>query len=140
MEYRKCERHHPKRLKTAHWVEQKFGHRLGVIQEGMKREGAFYLFTLRLVPAFPFFLINLLVALTPIRLGTFYWISQLGMIPGTLVYINAGTQLGQIESLSGILSADLLISFSLLGIFPLIAKKTLTLLRQSRSLSVTALH
>ena len=105
------------------WVQQRFGDRLRAINAGVAKEGGFYLFTLRLVPAFPFFVINLLMGLTPIRVGTFYWVSQLGMLAGTIVYVNAGTQLGQIDSLAGILSPALLGSFVLLGIFPLIAKR-----------------
>ncbi|MBK7356378.1 FAD-dependent oxidoreductase [Propionivibrio sp.] len=105
------------------WVQQHFGDRLRAINEGVAKEGGFYLFTLRLVPAFPFFVINLLMGLTPMKTRTFYWVSQLGMLAGTLVYVNAGTQLAKIESLSGILSPGLLGSFVLLGIFPLIAKK-----------------
>ena len=105
------------------WVQQRFGDRLKAINAGVEKEGGFYLFTLRLVPAFPFFVINLLMGLTPIRVGTFYWVSQLGMLAGTIVYVNAGTQLGQIDSLAGILSPALLGSFVLLGIFPLIAKR-----------------
>ena len=104
-------------------VQSKFGDRLKVINEGIEKEGAFYLFTLRLVPVFPFFLINLLMGLTPIKVRTFYFVSQLGMFAGTIVFVNAGTQLAQIDSLSGILSPALLFSFVLLGIFPLIAKK-----------------
>lgn len=107
------------------WVQKKFGNRLKSINEGVKREGGFYLFTLRLVPAFPFFVINLVMGLTPIKPFTFYWVSQLGMLAGTAVYVNAGTQLAQIEGLAGILSPELLGSFVLLGIFPLIAKKIL---------------
>jgi uncharacterized membrane protein YdjX (TVP38/TMEM64 family) len=87
-----------------------------------RKEGAFYLFTLRLVPVFPFFLINLLLGLTAMKAGTFYWVSQLGMLAGTLVYVNAGTQLAKIDSLAGIVSPALLGSFALLGVFPLIAK------------------
>ena len=105
------------------WVQASFGDKLKVINEGVEKDGAFYLFTLRLVPVFPFFVINLLMALTPIRARTFYWVSQVGMLAGTLVYINAGTQLAQIDSLQGILSPGLLVSFALLGIFPLVAKK-----------------
>jgi pyruvate/2-oxoglutarate dehydrogenase complex dihydrolipoamide dehydrogenase (E3) component/uncharacterized membrane protein YdjX (TVP38/TMEM64 family) len=105
------------------WVTARFGERLAAIDAGIKREGAFYLFTLRLVPAFPFFIINLVMGLTPIKTRTFYWVSQLGMFLGTLVYVNAGTQLGKIDSLKGILSPGLLLSFVLLGSFPLIAKK-----------------
>ena len=104
-------------------VQSKLGDRLRAINAGVQREGAFYLFTLRLVPAFPFFVINLVMGLTPIKTRTFYWVSQVGMLLGTIVYVNAGTQLAQIESLKGILSPTLLISFALLGIFPLIAKK-----------------
>jgi uncharacterized membrane protein YdjX (TVP38/TMEM64 family) len=89
------------------WVQARFGERLRAINAGVEKEGAFYLFTLRLVPIFPFFIINLAMGLTPLRTLTFYWISQLGMLPGTAVYVNAGTQLGQIESLSGILSPGL---------------------------------
>lgn len=104
-------------------VQNRFGERLAAINEGFKKEGAFYLFTLRLVPIFPFFLINILMGLTPIRTFTYYWVSQVGMLAGTVVYINAGTQLAQIDSLAGILSLPLLLSFALLGIFPLLAKK-----------------
>lgn len=104
-------------------VQAKFGDKLGPINNGIAKEGAFYLFTLRLVPVFPFFLINILMGLTPIKTFTFYWVSQVGMILGTMVYVNAGTQLAKIEGLGGILSPGLLLSFALLGIFPLIAKK-----------------
>ncbi len=105
------------------WVQTHFGDKLKAINEGVAKDGAFYLFTLRLVPLFPFFVINLVMALTPMRARTFYWVSQVGMLAGTLVYVNAGTQLAQIDSLRGILSLGLLISFALLGIFPLVAKK-----------------
>ncbi|MCP5249893.1 MAG: FAD-dependent oxidoreductase [Candidatus Accumulibacter sp.] len=105
------------------WVQKRFGERLRAINAGIEKDGGFYLFTLRLVPVFPFFVINLLMGLTPIRTRTFYWVSQLGMLAGTLVYVNAGTQLAKIDSLSGILSPGLLGSFALLGVFPLIAKK-----------------
>lgn len=104
-------------------VQKKFGSQLRAINQGVEKDGAFYLFTLRLVPAFPFFLINLLMGLTPIRTWTFYWVSQIGMLAGTLVYVNAGTQIAKIESLAGILSPQLIISFVLLGLFPLLAKK-----------------
>jgi pyruvate/2-oxoglutarate dehydrogenase complex dihydrolipoamide dehydrogenase (E3) component/uncharacterized membrane protein YdjX (TVP38/TMEM64 family) len=115
------------------WVQARFGGpRLAALNEGIRKDGAFYLFTLRLVPAFPFFLINLLMGLTPIRTGTFYWVSQLGMFAGTLVYVNAGTQLARLESLSGILSPALLGSFALLGVFPLLARKALGLIRRRR--------
>ncbi|MEF8758734.1 MAG: FAD-dependent oxidoreductase [Candidatus Accumulibacter sp. UW25] len=105
------------------WVTDRFGERLRTIDDGVRREGAFYLFTLRLVPAFPFFLINLLFGLTSMKMRTFYWVSQLGMLAGTVVYVNAGTQLAKIDSLAGIVSPGLLLSFALLGVFPLIAKK-----------------
>jgi uncharacterized membrane protein YdjX (TVP38/TMEM64 family) len=104
-------------------VHNKFGDRLKSIEAGIARDGAFYLFTLRLVPLFPFFVINLVMGLTQLKTHTFYWVSQVGMLAGTLVYANAGTQLAKIESLSGILSPALVGSFALLGIFPLIAKK-----------------
>ncbi len=113
-------------------VQSRFGGRLKAFNEGIAKDGAFYLFTLRLVPIFPFFLINLLMGLTTIRALTFYWVSQVGMFVGTLVYVNAGTQLGQLESLSGILSPSLLLSFVLLGVFPLIAKKIVDLVKARR--------
>lgn len=103
-------------------VRQRFGDKLKRIDEGVAKQGAFYLFTLRLLPVFPFFLINLLMGLTSIKTRTFYWVSQVGMLAGTAVYVNAGTQLAQIESLSGILSPGLILSFILLGVFPWIAK------------------
>ncbi len=103
-------------------VQRRFGDRLKAINDGMARDGAFYLFTLRLVPVFPFFLVNLLVGLTPIRTATYYWVSQIGMLPATIVYVNAGTQIGQLDSLAGILSPPLLLSFALLGIFPWMAR------------------
>ncbi len=105
------------------WVEARFGQRLADIHLGVDREGGFYLFTLRLIPVVPFFLINLLMGLTRMKVWTYYWVSQLGMLAGTAVYVNAGTQLAQLESLQGILSPALLGSFVLLGIFPLIARR-----------------
>ncbi len=113
-------------------IKQRFPERLDAIDEGVKKQGAFYLFTLRLVPLFPFFVINLLMGLTAIKTWTFYWVSQLGMLAGTLVYVNAGTQLAQIDSLSSILSLDLILSFVLLGFFPLIAKGILTMFKKRR--------
>ena len=103
-------------------VKARFGDRLQAIDAGVARDGAFYLFTLRLVPVFPFFVINLVLGLTAMPARTFYWVSQVGMLAGTIVYVNAGTQLAKIESLSGILSPGLLISFALLGLFPLLAR------------------
>ncbi len=105
------------------WVQTTFSKHIKPINAGIEKEGAFYLFTLRLVPIFPFFVINLVMGLTRIKTITFFFVSQVGMLAGTFVYVNAGTQLGQIESLSGILSPGLLFSFALLGIFPLLAKK-----------------
>ncbi len=105
------------------WVRERFGGRLAAVDAGIARDGGFYLFTLRLVPIFPFFLINLAMGLTPIRAWTFYWVSQLGMLAGTLVYVNAGTQLARIESVRGIVSPGLLASLALLGVFPLAARK-----------------
>ena len=104
-------------------VQARFGPRLAEIDRGVAREGAFYLFTLRLVPLVPFFVINLALGLTAMRATTFYWVSQLGMLAGTVVYVNAGTQLARIESLQGILSPALIGSFVLLGVFPLIARR-----------------
>ncbi|RJX73759.1 TVP38/TMEM64 family protein [Vibrio sinensis] len=104
------------------WVQAKFGDKLSTINSGVERDGAFYLFSLRLIPVFPFFLINLLMGLTPITAARFYLISQIGMLPGTAVYLNAGTQLAQIDSLSGIVSPMVLASFAILGLFPIVAK------------------
>ncbi|HCP57059.1 MAG TPA: pyridine nucleotide-disulfide oxidoreductase, partial [Pseudomonas sp.] len=114
------------------WVQSRFGKRLASIDQGIEREGAFYLFALRLVPIFPFFLINLAMGLTRLPTRTFWWVSQLGMLPGTLVYVNAGRELGQLDSLSGILSPDVLGAFVLLGIFPLIARKLLSMIKARR--------
>ena len=105
------------------WVQNKFGDKLVNVNRGIQNEGAFYLFTLRLIPVFPFFVINLVMGLTNMSLVTFYWVSQLGMFPGTMVYINAGRELAKIDSLSGILSPGLLISFAVLGLFPITVKK-----------------
>ncbi|MDC0335388.1 TVP38/TMEM64 family protein [Pseudodesulfovibrio sp.] len=107
------------------WVQKKFGDKLKKINRGIKEDGAFYLFTLRLIPVFPFFVINTVIGLTPMRLTTYYWVSQIGMFPATVVYVNAGKELGQIDSLSGLLSPSLIISFAILGIFPLVMKKML---------------
>ena len=110
-------------------IRKKFGHKLGAIDAGVQKEGGFYLFTLRLVPAFPFFIVNLALGLTSMRPWTFYWVSQLGMLAGTVVYVNAGTQIAQIDAAGGILSAKLIGAFVLLGIFPLVARKSLVMLR-----------
>lgn len=117
------------------WVQGKFGDRLKTINEGIEREGAFYLFTLRLIPVFPFWLINLLMGLTKMPLKTFYWVSQAGMLAATIVFVNAGRELGKIESLSGILSPSLIISFVLLGLFPLITKKSIVFYKTKKEKS-----
>jgi uncharacterized membrane protein YdjX (TVP38/TMEM64 family) len=111
------------------WVQAKFGDKIAKVDEGIKKEGAFYLFTLRLIPVFPFWMINLVMGLTGIPLRKFYWVSQLGMLPGTVVYVNAGRELAKVQSLGGILSPGLLVSFALIGIFPLTAKKLVSLYR-----------
>ena len=113
-------------------IKKRFPERLAAIDTGVEKEGAFYLFTLRLVPVFPFFLINLLMGLTAIKSWTFYWVSQIGMLAGTFVFVNAGTQLAQVDSLSGILSLDLILSFALLGVFPLIAKSLINAIKKRR--------
>lgn len=112
---------------------KRFGARLAPIEEGLRRDGVLYLLSLRLVPVFPFFLVNVVMGLTPIRTLSFYVTSQIGMLPGTLVYVNAGTQLAQLRSLEGILTPPLLLSLALLGAFPWIARLALErwkLLRQ----------
>ena len=114
------------------WVQKRFKEKLHTINQGIEKEGSFYLFTLRLVPVFPFFIINLVMGLTPISTRRFYLVSQLGMLPGTLVYVNAGTQLAQIDSLKGIVSPGLLLSFVLLGLFPLLAKKGVAFINPKR--------
>ena len=116
-------------------VEARFGSSLRAINDGIEKDGALYLFALRLVPAFPFFVINLVMGLTPIKLKTFYWVSQLGMLAGTLVYVNAGTQLGQINSASEILSFELIISFVLLAMLPFIGKAIVAMLKNRKALS-----
>ncbi|MEE8288685.1 MAG: FAD-dependent oxidoreductase [Nitrosomonadaceae bacterium] len=113
-------------------IQSRFGDRLSAINNGMAKDGVFYLFTLRLVPLFPFFIVNLLMGLTPIRTSSYYWVSQVGMLAGTLVYVNAGTQLAKISGLSSIVSPGLLISFTLLGVFPLLAKWFLHFLQRRR--------
>ncbi|OGS52362.1 MAG: pyridine nucleotide-disulfide oxidoreductase [Erythrobacter sp. RIFCSPHIGHO2_12_FULL_63_10] len=114
------------------WVQQRFGGRLKTLNEGVKRDGAFYLFSLRLVPVFPFFMINLVMGLTPIRVWTFYWVSQIGMFLGTVVYVNAGTQLARIESVRDIASPGLLASFAALGLLPWIGKWIMGAIKRRR--------
>ena len=113
-------------------VQTRFRDKLKTVNAGIEKDGAFYLFTLRLVPAFPFFVINLVMGLTPLATRTFYWVSQVGMLAGTIVYVNAGTQLARIESLDGILSPGLIASFTLLGLFPLITRKILEAIKARR--------
>ncbi len=110
-------------------VKNKFSKQLVKINQGMEEDGALYAFSMRLVPLFPFFLVNSLLALTSIKVRTYYWTSQLGMLAGTAVYVNAGTQLSTINSLGDIVSPNILISFVLLGIFPFIAKYLLKFIR-----------
>lgn len=114
-------------------VQSRFGARLAAIDAGLEREGAFYLFALRLVPAFPFFLVNLAMGLTRMPARTFFWVSQLGMLPGTTVYVYAGTELGRLDSLAGLVSPGLLAAFALLGLLPLATKKLLDALRARRA-------
>lgn len=104
------------------WVQGKFGDRLKAIDDGIARDGAFYLITIRLIPLFPFFVVNLVMGLTRIPARTFYWVSQIGMLPATIVFVNAGTQIGAIDSTAGLLSPTLIGSFVLLGLFPWIAR------------------
>ena len=113
------------RFLLREWVQKKFGDKLMTINNGIEKEGAFYLFSLRLVPIFPFFVINLLMGLTRMKLFTFFWVSQIGMFAGTIVYVNSGKELAKIDSLSGIMSPGVLISFVVLGLFPITVKKLL---------------
>lgn len=115
------------------WVQSKFGQRLRAIDDGLAKDGAFYLFTLRLIPVFPFFVINLLMGLTRIKTWTFFWVSQLGMLAATVVFVNAGTQISQIESTSGLLSPTLIGSFVALALFPWAAKLLIGQLNRRRA-------
>ncbi|MFQ2073299.1 FAD-dependent oxidoreductase [Aeromonas veronii] len=117
------------------WVTARFGDKLATFQSGMAKEGAFYLLSLRLIPIFPFFLVNLLMGLTPIRVSTYYWVSQLGMLPGTFVYVLAGSELGQLTSTGNILSPGLMVALTLLGLMPWLVKKLTTYLAQRRLLA-----
>lgn len=123
------------RVLLRDWVQGRLGKQLASLNAGFERDGAFYLFTLRLVPIFPFFVINLVMGVLPISLARFYWVSQLGMLAGTAVYVNAGTQLAQLDGLQGIVSPQLLLSFALLGIFPLLAKFLVARLQARRALA-----
>ena len=106
------------------YVLSKFSNRLESFNAGFEKEGGLYLFSLRLVPIFPFFMINMLMGLTPIKTKTFYLVSQFGMLPASVVYVNAGVQFGRFESLSGILTPKIILSFVLLGIFPFLSKSS----------------
>ena len=114
------------------WVQGKFGERLRAVDDGLEKDGAFYLFTLRLIPVFPFFVINLLMGLTRIKTGTFFWVSQIGMLPATIVFVNAGTQISRIDSTAGLLSPTLLASFVALAFFPWAAKGIVAIVKRSR--------
>ncbi len=120
------------RFLLRQWVQEKFADKLAPINAGIDREGGFYLFTLRLVPIFPFFMVNMVMGLTRLPLFTYYWVSQLGMLPATLVFVNAGKELGRIDSLAGILSPGLIISFVILGLFPITVKRLLALYTSRR--------
>jgi uncharacterized membrane protein YdjX (TVP38/TMEM64 family) len=117
------------------WIQSRFGDRIARVNEGIEKEGAFYLFTLRLIPAFPFWMINLAMGLTKMSLFKFYWVSQIGMLPGTMVFVNAGKELAKIESLKGIFSPSLIISFALIGIFPITVKKLVSMYRSRKTKS-----
>ncbi len=114
------------------WIQGKFGNKLKTVNEGIAKEGTLYLFTLRLIPVFPFWLINLVMGLTKMPLRTFFWVSQIGMLAGTIVFVNAGKELAKIDSLSGILSPTLILSFVILGLFPITAKKLLALYKKRK--------
>jgi uncharacterized membrane protein YdjX (TVP38/TMEM64 family) len=118
------------------WVQSKFSDKIAKVNEGIEKEGAFYLFTLRLIPIFPFWMINLVMGLTKMPLSRFYWVSQIGMLPGTMVYVNAGKELAKIESVKGIFSPSLIISFALLGIFPIAVKKLVAFYRKRKEKTI----
>lgn len=120
------------RFLLRNFVERRFRKVAARVNAGIDKDGNYYLFTLRLVPVFPFFAINMAMGLTRLRVGSFYWVSQLGMLPATIVYVNAGTQIGRIENTGDILSPGLLASFILLGLFPLLAKRTLEAIAMRR--------
>lgn len=113
-------------------IQSRFADKLKSINKGLEKEGAYYLFTLRLIPAFPFFVVNLIMGLTHVKTKTFFWVSQLGMLPGTAVYVNAGTELGKLDSVSGILSPSLILSFVILGLFPIVVKKVIAIVSYKR--------
>lgn len=119
-------------------IQSKFGDRLKLINESLEKEGAFYLFTIRLIPAIPFFIVNLVMGLTPLKTSTYWWVSQIGMLPGTAVFVFAGSSVPSLEELaktgiSGVLSPKVIIAFVILGLFPLAVKKTMDVLRKPKS-------
>ncbi len=114
------------------WVQRRFGDYLAPINRGIEKDGSFYLFSLRMVPLFPFFMVNLVMGLTPIKTGTFYLVSQLGMLLGTAAFVNAGAELGQIDSISGLVSGPVLLSLALVGIFPLFARLTINAIQRNK--------
>ncbi|MFT5612043.1 MAG: putative membrane protein YdjX (TVP38/TMEM64 family) [Arenicella sp.] len=114
-------------------IEAKFGDRLKTMNTGIEKEGALYVFGMRLVPLFPFVMVNSLLALTKLKTWTFYWASQIGMLAGTAVYVNAGTQIAKIDSLGGIANPKLILSFALLGVFPIVAKKVLNIIKSRKA-------
>jgi len=115
------------------WVQRRFAAPLRVVNSGFEADGAFYLFSIRMVPLFPFFIVNLVMGLTRISLWQFYWVSQVGMLAGTFVFVFAGTQLATIDRLGDILSPGLIAALSLLGLFPLLARKLLSWIRAARA-------
>ena len=119
------------------WVQARFARQLRTINAGLRSDGAFYLFSLRMVPLFPFFVINVVMGLTPVPAWQFYWVSQVGMLAGTAVFVFAGTQLAGVQSVADVLSPGLIIALSLLGVFPLIARKVVSMMRRARHASDT---
>jgi len=115
------------------WVQVRFSTQLETVNEGLAQDGEFYLFGLRMVPLFPFFVINLVMGLSKLTIWQFYWVSQVGMLAGTVVFVFAGTQLAQVSSVADVLSPGLIVALTLLGLFPLIAKRTVGWLRRARS-------
>jgi len=122
------------RLLLRDWVQRRFKKYLKTVNDGIAKDGNFYLFSIRMVPLFPFFLVNLVMGLTPIRVLPFFIVSQIGMLLGTIVYVNAGAELGQIGSLSGLVSPSLIFSFALLGLFPWVAKGIIAFLQRNKGL------
>jgi uncharacterized membrane protein YdjX (TVP38/TMEM64 family) len=111
------------------WIQNRFGEKIARVNEGIEQEGTFYLFSLRLIPVFPFWMINLVMGLTKMSLLKFYWVSQAGMLPGTMVFVNAGKELAKIDSLKGVFSPGLIVSFALIGILPVAVKKAVDFFR-----------